>query len=145
MARIKIEFPEAGLFETEIEIRISDINYGGHLGNDAVLSIAHEARVRFLASMGYTEMNVEGISIIMNDAAVIYRSEAVYGEMMRVEVGAADAHRKGCDLLYRISCAADGREVALVKTGIVFFDYAARRPVAAPVRVFERLGLVSPQ
>ncbi|MBE0644478.1 MAG: thioesterase family protein [Bacteroidetes bacterium] len=142
MARIKIEFPETGLFTTEIKIRISDINYGGHLGHDAVLSIAHEARMRFLASLGYSEMDVEGAAIIMNDAAVVYRSEAVYGEVLRVDVGAADAHRKGCDLLYRIS-ATDGREVALVKTGIMFFDYASRRPVSAPLRALEQFGLVT--
>lgn len=140
MARIRIDFAGTGLFTTEIPVRISDINYGGHLGNDAMLAIVHEARVRFLASMGWTEMDVEGLSIIMNDAAVVYRSEALYGELLQVEVGAADAHRKGCDLLYRIS-AGDGREVALVKTGIVFFDYHARRAVSAPPAFFQRLGL----
>ncbi len=143
MARVKIDFPEAGLFTTEIKIRISDINYGGHLGHDAVLSIAHEARMRFLRSLGYTEMDIEGAAIIMSDAAIVYRAEAVYGETLRVEVGAADPHRKGCDLLYRIS-GADDREVAVVKTGIMFFDYSARRSVPAPAGVFERFGLVTP-
>ena len=46
MARVEIELPEQFPFATEIPIRISDINYGNHLGNDAVLSLAQEARVR---------------------------------------------------------------------------------------------------
>lgn len=141
MARIKIDFPETGLFETEIKLRISDINYGGHLGNDAVLSLAHEARLHFLSSLGYSEMDVEGVSIIMNDAAVVYRSEASYGQTLRIEVAAADPHRKGCDLLYRMTSVIDEREVALVKTGIMFFDYAVKRPVSAPPGLFSRFGL----
>ena len=140
MARIRIAFPESALFETEIPIRISDINYGGHLGNDAVLSLVHEARVRFLASFGWSEMDIECASIIMNDAAVVYRAEARWGEALRVEVAAADGHRKGCDLLYRLS-AADGREVAVAKTGIMFFDYAAGRTVSAPAAFMQRMGL----
>jgi acyl-CoA thioester hydrolase len=76
MARVKLEIPETLPFSTEISVRIGDINYGGHLGNDAVLSIVHEARVRFLGSLGYTEMNVEGKGIIMTDAVVVFKPSA---------------------------------------------------------------------
>ncbi len=48
MARVQIDFPEHFCFTTDIDVRITDLNYGGHLGNDKFLSIAHEARVRFL-------------------------------------------------------------------------------------------------
>ena len=45
MGRVKIKFPaENPLFITTIHVRIGDINYGGHVGNDAILSIIHEAR-----------------------------------------------------------------------------------------------------
>lgn len=43
MARVKIELPEKFIFKTEIPIRIDDINYGGHLGNDTVLFTYYEA------------------------------------------------------------------------------------------------------
>ena len=48
MAKVKIELPEDFIFKTEIPVRISDINYGGHLGNDSLLSIVQESRVKFL-------------------------------------------------------------------------------------------------
>jgi 4-hydroxybenzoyl-CoA thioesterase len=35
-----------------------------------------------------------------------------------------------------------GREVARGKTGIVFFDYAAKKPVAVPHRFIERSGRI---
>ncbi|MDP6778026.1 MAG: thioesterase family protein [Candidatus Latescibacteria bacterium] len=132
MARIKLDLPESFAFSTDIPIRIGDINYGGHLGNDAVLSMMHEARVRFLDQHGFTEQNVDGPGIIMSDAVISYRSEAFYGETVRVEIAVADFTRTGCDLMYRLTDKETEREVARGKTGIAFFDYERRRPVAVP-------------
>ncbi|MCB2205648.1 thioesterase family protein [bacterium] len=140
MARIKIHIPSSLPFETEIGVRITDANYAGHLGNDSVFTLAHEARERFLHSLGFSESDVDGIGIVMNDAAVMYRSEAFPGERLRVEVGVSDIYRKGCDILYRFSCIADGREVARVKTGIVFFDFETRTMVSTPEAFLEAVG-----
>ena len=62
MARIKIELPEIFSFTTTIPIRITDLNYGGHVGNDTILSIIHEARMQFLKNAGYTELDLEGMA-----------------------------------------------------------------------------------
>ncbi|HZZ85158.1 MAG TPA: thioesterase family protein [Anaeromyxobacteraceae bacterium] len=132
MARVEIELPDQFQFRTEIPIRIGDINYGGHLGNDAVLSIAQEARVRFLRSHGWTELDVQGVGLAMVDAAVVYRAEGLYGMVLGVELAPADVRTRGFDLLYRLSDLAGGGEIARVKTGLVFFDYAARRIVRMP-------------
>ena len=48
MERIKLNLPEQFLFSTNIAVRITDINYGGHVGNDSFLSLIHEARQQFL-------------------------------------------------------------------------------------------------
>lgn len=139
MAKITLTIPPTLPFATTIPVRIGDINYGGHLGNDALLSIVHEARVRFLASMGYTEHDIEGVSIIMSDAAIVYRGEAHYGDELEIGVGAGEFSGSGFDLLYRITRQADGREIALVKTGLVFFDYVKKKPQRVPARFRERL------
>jgi acyl-CoA thioesterase FadM len=132
MARIEIPLPDTFPFATELAIRITDLNYGGHLGNDAVLSLVHEARVRFLAAHGWSEKDVAGAGIIMSDAAIVYRSEGFYGMRLRVEVAVEDLRTRGCDLVFRLADAATGREVARAKTGILFFDYGARRVVSTP-------------
>lgn len=120
------------MFETEIPVRISDINYGGHLGNDSALSIAHEARIRFLASMGYTEKDIEGKSVIMNDAAAVYRSESFYGDILLVSVNAGDFSGTGFDICYKIVRKKDRKEIARIKTGMVFFDYGTGKIVKIP-------------
>ena len=50
MARIKVELPELFTFNTTIPIRITDLNYGNHVGNDTILSMIHEACVQFTVS-----------------------------------------------------------------------------------------------
>lgn len=72
MARTKLIFPAKILGEVSITVRITDINYGNHLGNDALVSIIHEARVKWLYLNGYTELNIEGAAIIMGELLVNY-------------------------------------------------------------------------
>jgi 4-hydroxybenzoyl-CoA thioesterase len=132
MPRVELELPATFPFVTEIPIRISDINYGNHLGNDAVLSLAQEVRVRWLAGHGWTELDIAGLGLVVTDAAVIYRAEGTYGMVLRAELAWAGVRSRGCDLLYRFTDAASGREIAVAKTGILFFDYRARKVAHLP-------------
>ena len=118
MVRLKLELPETFIFSTEISLRINDINYGGHLGNDVVLSLVHEARAHFFRAHGFTELDVDGVGIFMHDAAIVFRSEAFDGETLVVEIAASDVTRIGCDFLFRLTEKSDGREVAKVLSPI---------------------------
>ena len=120
MPRIKLEMPNKYIFKTTIPVRISDINYGNHLANDAMLSIMHEARLQFLNSMDFSELDVGGAGIIMGDVAVIYKNQAYYGDTLTIEIAVNGLSRKSCDFYYRIT-RDDDKMVALCKTGIVFF------------------------
>ncbi|MBN2348348.1 MAG: thioesterase family protein [Bacteroidales bacterium] len=132
MGRIKIELPEKLPFTTELQLRISDINYGGHLGNDAVLTIAHEARIRFLNALHYSEKNIEGLGIIMTDAAVLYKSEGFYGDMLQIKMGIADITRVGFTLIYVMENKNTKAEIARVNTSLVFFNYDIRKVSEVP-------------
>ena len=139
MARIKIQIPEKFIYKTEIPIRITDINYGGHLGNDSVLSLVHEARLRFLKHLGYSESNVEGVGIIMIDAAVQYKSEGFYGDELMIEVAITDFSNLGCDFVFKLTCKNSSKEIALAKTGIVFFDYEKRKTAPVPAEFKKKI------
>lgn len=132
MSRMKLELPSTYHFTTEIPIRISDINYGGHLGNDAVLSILHEARLRMLIEHGWTELNIDHTGIILSDSVVVYKSEAFYGESLRVQIAVKDFSKFGCDMYYLVREREGGREVVNAKTGIAFFDYEQRKLTPVP-------------
>ncbi|MBL8527260.1 MAG: thioesterase family protein [Burkholderiales bacterium] len=132
MARIQIDLPEQLPFSTEITLYLSHLNYTGHLDNALLLTVVSEARARYFTSLGYGEMDVEQVGIVVADAAVQYRSEAFHGEVMIVHMAAADFSKHGCDLLWRMDDKASNREVARGKTGIVFFDYGVRKVAPVP-------------
>lgn len=137
MARIELEMPTEYSFSTEMLVRISDINYAGHLGNEAILSIMHEARIRYLKAQGYSEADVEGSSMIMTDTAIVYKAESFHADQLRVDVAVTDFNKYGCDFFYLISHAQSLQEIARGKTGIVFFDYAASQIQQVP-QAFKR-------
>lgn len=130
MARIKLELPSAFPFRTTLTVRVTDLNYGDHLGNDALLGMIHEARVRFLRDLGYTEKDIEGVGILMSDCAIVYKAQGLLGDEITVDVAVGDFSRTGCDLFYLLT-KADGTELSRAKTGIVFYDYTlgSVRPV----------------
>jgi acyl-CoA thioesterase FadM len=132
MNRVKIELPDKFIYKTEISIRISDINYGGHLGNDSVLSILQESRIRFLKQFGYSETNIEGASIIMTDAAIQYKSQGYYGDVLIIELTVESIIRSGCDFIYKVTNTFPGKEVVRAKTGIAFFDYKKNKLISVP-------------
>jgi len=132
MARVKLSLPADLPFRTEIPIRIGDINYGGHLGNDAVLSIVQEARVRFLGAFGYTELDIEGAGLMMTDAVVVYAGEGFYGDILDVQVGVVEIGHAGCDFVFLLTNRATGKEIARAKTGMVFYNREAKKVTAVP-------------
>ena len=78
MARIKLELPDKFPFSTTLYIRIGDINYGGHLGNDSVLAMIHEARLRFLKKHGFTRYDpdiVKAALSLLKEKGIRYGKE----------------------------------------------------------------------
>lgn len=132
LARIHIDLPDRFGFSTTITIYDQHINYRNHLDNSALATLVSEARVRFFKALGYTELDVEGAGIIVADSAIQYRAEAFHGEVLVIEMTPAEFNKYGFDLVYRVGEQASGREVARGKIGIMFFDYAARKPMAVP-------------
>ena len=123
--------PERYAFTTQIPVRIYDVNYGNHLGNDAIVSIMQEARLQFLKSIGCSELDLFGASLIQADTAVVYKSEGFYGDVLSIDVQPSEFTKAGFDLYYRITNQHQ-KIVANAKTGMVCFDYNARKIVAVP-------------
>ena len=141
MARVKLNLDGvAFVFRTEMEVRITDINYGRHVGNDAMLGLLHEARLRFLANFGFSEEDIGGVGMLMGDAVVQFKAVSFRGDHLTVELGLADVERRTFDLMYRVTRAGDGATVALAKTGMVAFDYAKNRLADLPAAFLEKTG-----
>lgn len=140
MARIKIPMPEKFVFSTEIPVRIGDINRGNHLGHDSFLVIIEEARARCLQSLGYSETGGEGVGFIMADLAIMYLGQGYYWQTLKVDIAAADFAARGFDLVYKVTNAETGLELARAKTGFVSYDYRQQRAVPVPQGLREKLS-----
>ena len=142
MQRIKIQLPETFPFSTDVRIRITDINYGGHLGNDSFLALIHEARQRFLKNYGYEELRFAGYGLIMADAALEFKRELNYGDVLTISVAASGFHKYGFDLYYKLEVLnSDQPQITgKAKTGMLCYDYENRKLTAMPVEAILKLS-----
>ena len=134
MARIKIDLPATKIGNATVPIRIADINYGNHVGNDAFVVIIHEARMQWLRIYDYTEMDFAGTSLIMSDLAVEFKQECYYGDIVNITLFAGEISRVSFELFYQLSTLRSGKQILLAKakTGMVCFDYISKKTVPIP-------------
>src|SRR5687767_3110903 len=142
MARTKIDLPNNFLFSATIPIRITDINFGGHVGNDTILSLVHEARAQFFTYLGYTELEFAGTGTIMSDVAIEYKNQTYYGDSILVSVAVGDITKVAFDLFYKLEkISSDGKvvSVAFAKTWMVCYDYDAKKVTAIPEEALKKI------
>jgi acyl-CoA thioesterase FadM len=141
MARVTIDLPPKILFSVEMTVRAADINYGGHLGNDTVLTLAQEARIVFYQSLGYkNELSFEGtVGQIIADAMISYKSEAFLGDVLVIDIGIQEFTKFGFDMICVLRNKHTGHEVARVKNAILCFDYATRKIARPPQSFLDKL------
>jgi len=142
MTSLKSQMPESFLFQCEIPLRITDLNYGGHVGNDRILALLQEARVQFLNSRGYSELQLESSGLILTRAQIELRNELHYGDQLFAKVQAGNFTSKGFDLFYKLEIIEDEqpRLAALATTSMVCYDYAKKKVVPLAQKAKEKLS-----
>src|SRR5688500_201630 len=132
MARTRLQLPASFSFSTLLPVRITDVNYGGHVGNDTILTLLHEARVQYIQSLGFTELNFGGPGLIMADVGIEFRNEVFYGTILKAYVTINEFSGAGFDIYYKLVTAQEEQVVAVAKTGMVCYDYNLKKVVAVP-------------
>ncbi len=141
MARTRLQLPSIFSFSCTIPVRITDLNYGGHAGNDTLLSLIHEARMQYLLSLGYTEMRFAGTGMIMADVSIEFKSELFYGDLLIASVTPGELSRIGFELYYKLEKETTGKRVTVAhaKTGMICYDYEKKKIVPLPEEAREKL------
>jgi acyl-CoA thioesterase FadM len=123
-------------FGCRVSVQPRDINYGGHLAHDCLVSIVAVARARMFFSLGFSELNLgDGrTGVLMADLVVNYRSEAFLFDDLLIESHADEFTRTGFRLFHRVikGDAARVRLIALAETGLTCFDYSSKRVTVVP-------------
>ena len=142
MERVKVNLPDTFKFSASISIRITDLNYGGHVGNDTFVSLLQDARQQFLAQYGYSELSFEGCGLILADAAIEYKKELNYGDSLKISVTATGFDKYGFDLFYKMEIITSTGTILAgkVKTGMLCYDYKNKKLVSVPEAAKEKLS-----
>ena len=118
-------------FHIDYRVHISDINYGGHVANSAVLNFFQDARIAYLKHLGeFSEMDIGGCGLIQPEAHVKYKAEMFHNDALKVWVGVSEIKRSSFELRYCIE--RDGEVTAEGSTPLVCFDYARKKPRRLP-------------
>ena len=141
MARVKINIPENILATLIIQVRITDINYGNHVGNDSFVGIIHEARVRWLKIFDLTELNIGVAGLIMSDLELEFKKESFYGDEIEIQISAGEISKIGFELYYQLFTIRNNIQILLVKakTGMICYDYTDKKVTLIPSKFLELL------
>lgn len=135
MSTIKIVLPDNELASIIIPVRIGDINYGNHVGNDAFVSIIHEARLQWLKKFDYSEIDVGGVGLIMSDLHIQFKNESFYGDVITVKISVGEITNVAFKLFYELSAQrnTENKLIALATTTMVCYNYQIKKVAALPV------------
>ena len=133
MSRLKINFPDKSIFQYKSIVGVGMINYGGHLGNDSILTIFQDARIAFLNSNGLSEINLgDGLGLIQNDAAIQYISEGHLHDEITTSIAFKITSSISFDIYYKVESKNRIKPIAIGKTGMVIYNYSIKKMSQIP-------------
>ncbi len=118
---------EYKMFSVDYKVTVSDINYGGHMGNERALLLFQQARIDLFKSLGVSEINVgDNIGTIQKDAHVYYRAEIYLGDKLKITIKGVEIKKTSINFIYIVKNESD-KVVLEGSTTIVGFDYERKR------------------
>ncbi|MCB0195760.1 MAG: thioesterase family protein [Anaerolineae bacterium] len=132
MPRVKLEEQSNYEFIHTVTVRVTDLNYGNHLANDALVGLIGDARVHVFHELNARELDLgDGqTGIILADLVVNFKAEGFLFDTLQIETHIGDISRKSFRMFHRIN--KDGQPLALAEAGIITFNYDERQVVAIP-------------
>ena len=111
-----------------LQLRYNDYDERGHVNNAVYLTYFELARMAAWEAAGKGREP----EFILADAQVRYRSPAMLGEPLAVEVSLGEVRTKAWVWNYRVVCLTDERLVADGHTTQVMYDYSACSTLPIP-------------
>ncbi|MEE4256736.1 MAG: thioesterase family protein [Bacteroidales bacterium] len=121
---------QKAVYAGSYSVRVGDINYGGHMGNDRALLLFHDARLHFLEERGFSEEDIGGPGLIMSEAHVYFKKEVFRGDELKVYLHIEEL--KELSFVMQYSVMRDDVQVLHGSTKMIAFDYERRRVVKIP-------------
>ena len=127
------------MFEINYKVIVSDINYGGHMGNERALILFQQVRMDWLNSIGYDEADIEGKGLIQLESHVYYLKEIFLGENLICRIKNVILEKITFVIEYEI--INEKNEVAINgSTKMAIFDYERKRLSRIPKEFIEKIS-----
>ncbi|HEX6738641.1 MAG TPA: thioesterase family protein, partial [Vicinamibacteria bacterium] len=131
-------------FVHPVEVRFRDLDALGHVNNAVFLTYLESARLAYWLQVA-GRRDLRDMDVILARAEVDYRSPAGYGERLDVGVRCASIRRSSLVLEQAIVESGGGRLVAEARKVLVYYDYAAARPLPIPEELRQKLMAQDPE
>jgi acyl-CoA thioester hydrolase len=119
-----------------LQTRYNDYDPRGHVNNAVYFSFFEVGRMHAWTAVG----GGDDADFILAAAHIAYRSPAMLGDPLALEVLTSEVRTKAWVWSYRVVDERDGRLVAEGTTTQVMYDYATRRTVPVPDALRESLA-----
>lgn len=126
-------------FSISLTVRVNDLNYANHVAHQNYFSFFQEARIAYLAQLGFSELDIDGYGMILTEATCKYKQQLWMNDTIQVGCRVSALAKKHFIMDYQIlkmdSLCAEGRTVNLC------YDYSSKKIVDLPqsfVRAVER-------
>jgi acyl-CoA thioester hydrolase len=141
MPRTKLTELPVYKFRYAITLQPRDINYGGHLGVDSLVSIVGTARAYIFKSVGLSELNLgdNKTGMIMTDFVINLKAEGFMFDSLEVYSHAGELTKNGFRFFHKVTRGAS--IIALVESGFLAFDYTAEKVTRVPETLATALRL----
>ncbi len=125
-------------FYYPLKVSIRDINYGGHVGNDAYLSYYQEGRIAYLKHLGFSELDMGGCGMILVKSELSYASELFHQDQLKVYCRISLLKNTSFVMDYLIEKQPD-IVASYGSTVLVAFNYQERKVVKIPATFQEKV------
>lgn len=110
------------LFETAIQVRISDLNYGAHLGIPSLSQILHNTRDMYMRSLGVSEINCFGTKIVHVSQTVTCHQETFFGDELNISIYFVEKTKARIKLKYEVTNIKTEKVISDAEETILFLS-----------------------
>lgn len=121
----------------KIKPRISDINYGGHLGHMELLGLLHEVRAQFLKNKNLSELEIDNCALVMKQLTLDYINQAFWDNELEIRM-VVESNKAKIIFTYIVYNLEKNNLTAKAEASMVLFNKNTQK-IFKPNLFFEKL------
>ena len=135
------------IFETKMSVRVSDLNYGNHVGHDKLISMIHHARLLFLNKNEFSEGNIGNnihqnkVGLIVAELSISYKNPLFLFDEILFQVYSGNIKNRSFDLITEIYNISNKKLIATCIVTCVAYDYSRNIPASIPETFLNYLNI----